>query len=212
MDEIRKIRNRRLAEKVIKGLASRQMTGYYAETKEEALAKALELIPEGVSVSWGGAKSAGEIGLLDAVKNGSYTVYDRADAKDAEEKKLIVQKAFGCDWFIAGSNAVTEDGILVNLDGNSNRVACIAYGPEHVLMIVGMNKIAKDVDAAIYRVRNEAAPINAQRFPINTPCKVTGSCANCKSADSICCNFLITRLENHPGRMHVILVNEELGF
>ena len=107
---------------------------------------------------------------------------------------------------------MTEDGILGNIDGNSNRVACIAYGPEHVLMIVGMNKIAKDVDAAIYRVRNEAAPINAQRFPINTPCKVTGSCANCKSADSICCNFLITRLENHPGRMHVILVNEELGF
>ena len=212
MDEMRKIRNRRLAEKVIKGLASRHMTGYYAETKEEALAKALELIPEGASVSWGGAKSAGEIGLLDAVKNGSYTVYDRADAKDAEEKKLIVQKAFGCDWFIAGSNAVTEDGILVNLDGNSNRVACIAYGPEHVLMIVGMNKIAKDVDAAIYRVRNEAAPINAQRFPINTPCKVTGSCANCKSADSICCNFLITRLERHPERMHVILVNDELGF
>ena len=128
MDEMRKTRNRLLAEKVIKGLASRHMTGYYAETKEEALAKALELIPEGASVSWGGAKSAGEIGLLDAVKNGSYTVYDRADAKDAEEKKLIVQKAFGCDWFIAGSNAVTEDGILVNLDGNSNRVACIAYG------------------------------------------------------------------------------------
>ena len=212
MDEMRKIRNRRLAEKVIKGLASRHMTGYYAETREEALAKALELIPEGASISWGGAKSAGEIGLLDAVKNGSYTVYDRADAKDEEERKLIVQKAFGCDWFIAGSNAVTEDGILVNLDGNSNRVACIAYGPEHVLMIVGMNKIAKDVDAAIYRVRNEAAPINAQRFPINTPCKVTGSCANCKSADSICCNFLITRLERHPERMHVILVNDELGF
>ena len=212
MDEMRKIRNRRLAEKVIKGLASRQMTGYYAETREEALAKALELIPEGASISWGGAKSAGEIVLLDAVKNGSYTVYDRADAKDEEERKLIVQKAFGCDWFIAGSNAVTEDGILVNLDGNSNRVACIAYGPEHVLMIVGMNKIAKDVDAAIYRVRNEAAPINAQRFPINTPCKVTGSCANCKSADSICCNFLITRLERHPERMHVILVNDELGF
>jgi hypothetical protein len=79
-------------------------------------------------------------------------------------------------------------------------------------MIVGMNKIAKDLDAAMYRVRNEAAPINAQRFPINTPCKVTGSCARCKSEDSICCNFLITRLERHPDRMHVILVNDELGF
>ena len=212
MDEMRKTRNRLLAEKVIKGLKSRHMTGYFAETKEEALAKALELIPEGASISWGGAKSAGEIGLLDSVREGNYTVFDRDKAATPEEKKEVIQKAFGCDWFIAGSNAVTEDGILVNLDGNSNRVACIAYGPEHVLMIVGMNKIAKDVDAAIYRVRNEAAPINAQRFPIETPCKATGSCANCKSPDSICCNFLITRLERHPERMHVILVNEDLGF
>ena len=156
--------------------------------------------------------SASEIGLLDAVKKGNYTVYDRADAKTEEERKEIVQKAFGCDWFISGTNAITEDGILVNLDGNSNRVACLAYGPEHVVIIAGMNKVTKDVDAAIYRVRNEAAPINAQRFPIDTPCKLTGSCANCKSPDSICCNFLITRIERHPGRMHVILVNDELGF
>lgn len=212
MDEMRRTRNSLLAAKVIKGLESRRISGYFAETKEEALKKALELITEGSSISWGGAMSASEIGLLDAVKKGNYTVYDRADAKTEEERKEIVQKAFGCDWFISGTNAITEDGILVNLDGNSNRVACLAYGPEHVVIIAGMNKVTKDVGAAIYRVRNEAAPINAQRFPIDTPCKLTGSCANCKSPDSICCNFLITRIERHPGRMHVILVNDELGF
>ncbi len=212
MEEMRKTRNSLLAAKVIKGLESRRMAGYFAETKEEALKKALELIPEGASISWGGATSASEIGLLEAVKKGGYTAYDRADAKDEEEKKAIVLKAFGCDWFISGTNAITEDGILVNLDGNSNRVACLAYGPEHVVIIAGMNKVVKDVDAAIYRVRNEAAPINAQRFPINTPCKLNGACGNCKSPDSICCQLLITRLERHPGRVHVILVNDELGF
>ncbi|MBO6166670.1 MAG: lactate utilization protein [Eubacterium sp.] len=212
MEEMRKTRNSLLAAKVIKGLESRHMAGYFVETKEEALKKALELIPEGSSISWGGATSASEIGLLEAVKKGNYTVYDRADAKDEEEKKAIVLKAFGCDWFISGTNAITEDGILVNLDGNSNRVACLAYGPEHVIIIAGMNKVAKDVDAAIYRVRNEAAPINAQRFPINTPCKLNGACGNCKSPDSICCQMLITRLEHHPGRVHVILVNDSLGF
>ena len=212
MDEMRCIRNRLLSEKIIKGLVSRQMMGYFTESKEEALKKALELIPEGASISWGGAHSAEEIGLLSAVKNGNYTVYDRADAKNEEEKKAVVQKAFGCDWFISGTNAITEDGILVNVDGNSNRVACLAYGPEHVIMIVGMNKVTRDVEAAIKRVRNEAAPINAQRFPINTPCKKTGSCADCKSVDTICCQMLITRFEHHPGRVHVILVNDELGF
>ena len=212
MDEMRRIRNSLLSEKIIKGLESRQIKGYYTESREEARKKALELISEGASVSWGGALSASEIGLLEAVKNGKYTVYDRADAKNEEEKKEIVRKAFGCDWFISGTNAITEDGILVNLDGNSNRVACLAYGPEHVIMIVGMNKVVRDVDEAVYRVRNEAAPINAQRFPINTPCKKTGSCMDCKSADTICCQMLITRFERHPGRVHVILVNDELGF
>ena len=107
---------------------------------------------------------------------------------------------------------MTEDGILVNIDGNSNRVAAIAYGPKNVVMIVGMNKIAKDVDSALSRARNIAAPTNAQRFPLDTPCKMNGSCANCKSRDTICCEFLITRYSRHANRFHIILVNEELGF
>lgn len=207
-----KTRNRLLADKVLKGLESRNMCGYYAETKEDALQKALELIPEGSTISWGGSASISEIGLRDAVLNGNYTVYNRDVCTTAEEKREIEMKAFGCDYFLCSSNAMTEDGILVNIDGHSNRVAAIAYGPRHIVMIVGMNKIAKDIDSAISRARNIAAPTNAQRFPVDTPCKINGSCVDCKSRDTICCEFLITRYSRHVNRIHVILVNEDLGF
>lgn len=211
MDQNIYTRNELLAQKVIKGLESRNMSGYYAKTKEEALQKALELIPEGSSIGWGGSASIAEIGLKDVVCNGNYTVYNR-DTCSPEEKRQTELKIFGCDYFLCSSNAVTEDGILINIDGNSNRVAAIAYGPQHVVMIVGMNKIAKDENAALLRARNIAAPSNAQRFPIDTPCKKTGSCVNCLSKDTICCEFLITRFSRHPGRFHIILVNEDLGY
>ena len=211
MDQNIYTRNELLAQKVIKGLESRNMSGYYAKTKEEALQKALELIPEGSSIGWGGSASIAEIGLKDAVCNGNYTVYNR-DTCLPEEKRQTELKIFGGDYFLCSSNAVTEDGILINIDGNSNRVAAIAYGPQHVVMIVGMNKIAKDENAALLRARNIAAPSNAQRFPIDTPCKKTGSCVNCLSKDTICCEFLITRYSRHAGRFHIILVNEDLGY
>ena len=212
MNENRKIRNELLAQQIIKGLKSRHMNGYYAESKEAALDMALKMIPEGSTIGWGGSMSIAEVGLKQAVIDGNYTVFDRTITTDPAERKAIDQKVFGCDYYLTSTNAITEDGILVNLDGNSNRVASIAYGPEHVIMIVGMNKVARDVDAAIYRVRNEAAPVNCQRFKKPTPCTSTGACGNCKSPDSICCNFLITRLERHPDRIHVILVNDSLGF
>ena len=110
------------------------------------------------------------------------------------------------------ANAMTEDGVIVNIDGNANRVSAIAQGPKKVLFIVGMNKICDDVDGALKRARNVAAPTNAQRFGLDTPCAKTGSCMNCKSPDTICCQFLITRYSKHPGRIHVILVNDNLGF
>ena len=212
MDNNITTRNQMLAQKVIKGLESRNMTGYYAETKEEALKKALEIIPKGSSIGWGGSVSIAEIGLKEAVCNGDYTVFNRDVCATPEEKREVELKVFGSDYFLCSSNAITEDGILVNIDGNSNRVAAIAYGPLHVVMIVGMNKVAKDIDSALSRARNIAAPINAQRFPLDTPCKKNGSCANCKSMDTICCEFLITRFSRHAGRIHVILVNEELGY
>ena len=205
-------RNRLLAQTVIRGLQSRNMEGYYAETKEEALKKALELIPEGASVSWGGSMSMMEIGLHDALMKGNYQKQPREEAKTPEEKKAAERFAYSADYFISSSNAVTEDGILINIDGNANRVSAIAYGPEHVLMIVGMNKIARDTDAAMSRARNVAATCNTQRFPIKTPCRTTGACADCKTPDTICCQFLMTRYSKHPGRIQVILVNDDLGF
>ncbi len=202
-------RNELLAQKVIKGLESRNMTGYYAATKEEALKKALEIIPEGSKVGMGGAMSAHEIGLVEAIKNGNYDFIDR-DATD--DKRAAMLATYDADFFLSSANAMTEDGVIVNIDGNSNRVSSIAQGPKHVLFIVGMNKICDDVDGAMKRARNVAAPINAQRFGLSTPCAKTGSCMNCKSPDTICCQFLITRFSRHKDRIHVILVNDNLGF
>ena len=202
-------RNQLLAQKVIHGLHSRNMTGYYAGTREEALKTALSLIPEGSSVTMGGGMSVHEIGLVDALKTGPYNFIDR-DA--CEDKRVAMLAAYDADVFLSSANAMTEDGILVNIDGNSNRVSAIAQGPRKVIFIVGMNKVCDDVDGAMKRARNVAAPINAQRFGLSTPCSKTGSCMNCKSPDTICCQFLITRFSRHAGRIHVILVNDNLGF
>ena len=202
-------RNELLAQKVIKGLESRNMTGYYAENREEALKIALGLIPEGSSVSMGGAISAFEIGLVDALKNGNYNFIDRTTFADRRDAAIA---AYSADVFLSSVNAMTEDGVLVNIDGNSNRVSAIAYGPKKIVMIVGINKVCADVDSAMKRARNVAAPTNAQRFGLNTPCSKTGACANCKSPDTICCQFLITRYSRHEGRINVIIVNDSLGF
>ena len=202
-------RNDLLAERVINGLQSRNMTGYYARTKEEALRTALKLIPEGSSISMGGAMSVHEIGLSEALKTDKYNFIDR-DA--TEDKRAAMLAGYDADIFLSSCNAMTEDGILINIDGNANRVSCIAQGPKKVIFIVGMNKVCIDVDAALKRARNVAAPINAQRFGLSTPCSKTGTCFDCKSPSTICCQFLITRYSRHPGRIHVILVNDELGF
>ncbi len=202
-------RNELLAQKVIKGLASRNMTGYYAASKEEAKELALSLIPEGSSIAMGGAMSAHEIGLVDAVKGENYRFIDRDKATD---KRAAMLAAYDADIFLASANAMTEDGILVNIDGNANRVSAIAQGPRKVVLIVGMNKVCSDLDGAMKRARNVAAPINAQRFGLSTPCTKLGACMDCKSPDTICCQFLITRFSRHKDRIHVILVNDNLGF
>ena len=207
-DNIRK-RNMLLAQKVIKGLQSRNMAGYYAATREEARSLALSLIPEESTVTMGGGMSVHEIGLTDALKAGNYQFIDR---DDYEDKRAAMLLAYDADVFLSSANAITEDGVLVNIDGNANRVSAIAQGPRKVVFIVGMNKVCDDVDGAMKRARNVAAPINAQRFGLSTPCAKTGSCMNCKSPDTICCQFLITRYSKHKDRIHVILVNDALGF
>lgn len=209
MNEMITKRNELLAQKVIKGLESRNMSGYYAKDKEAALEIALGLIEEGSTVTMGGAMSAHEIGLVEALKNGNYNFIDRDKATD---KRAAMLAAYDADVFLSSANAMTEDGVMVNIDGNSNRVSAIAQGPKKVVFIVGMNKVCSDVDSAMKRARNVAAPINAQRFGLSTPCAKTGACMNCKSPDTICCQFLITRYSRHQGRIHVVLVNDNLGF
>lgn len=209
MDETISQRNERLARKVVKGLASRNMEGFYSPTKEAALAQALSLIPEGSSVAMGGCASAREIGLVDALKRGNWHFVDRDAIAD---KRAAMLAAYDADVFLTSANAMSEDGVIVNIDGNANRVSAIAQGPRKVLFVVGMNKVCADVDSALKRARSVAAPINAQRFGLSTPCAKTGACANCKSPDTICCQFLITRFSRHPGRIQVVLVNDALGF
>lgn len=206
------MRNEVLGARVVKALESRNMEAYYVKSKEEALKKALELIPEGSSISWGGCMSAEEIGLLDAVRSGNYEVLDRGTKKTREEQEEVMHQAFNCDVFLGSANALSEDGILVNIDGNANRVAAYSYGPKSVLLIVGMNKVVKTEADAMSRAKNEAAPINAQRFGIDTPCVKNGTCFDCKSPQCICCQILITRYSKVPKRTKVILVDEVLGF
>ncbi|MCI7276422.1 MAG: lactate utilization protein [Lachnospiraceae bacterium] len=208
MDENVRKRNEKLARTVIKGLQSRNMSGYYAADKEGAVKQALELIGEGSTVTMGGCASAHEIGLIKALEEGNYHYIDRATLAPRES----LMAAYDSDVFLSSANAMTSDGIMINIDGNSNRVSCIAQGPHKVVFIVGMNKVCSDLDEAMKRARNVAAPANAQRFDIKTPCKETGKCFDCKSPDTICCQFLITRYSRHKDRIHVILVNDTLGF
>ena len=202
------MRNEKLAQVVIKGLQSRNMSGYYAASREDAVKQALELIGEGSTVTMGGCQSAHEIGLIEALEAGNYNYIDRSKL----DARAGLMAAYDADVFLSSANAITSDGIMVNIDGNSNRVSCIAQGPRKVVFIVGMNKVCSDLDEAMKRARNVAAPANAQRFDVKTPCKETGKCFDCKSPDTICCQFLITRYSRHAGRIHVILVNDTLGF
>lgn len=210
--DVRKMRNEALGRRVVKALEARNMEAYYAATREEAVRRALELIPEGSTINMGGSASVRECGLIDAVCSGNYIFYDRDRAETPEEKTEIALKAFTCDWYLGSVNAMTEDGVIVNVDGNANRIAAYAFGPKNVLLIVGMNKVVKTEEDAMHRARNEAAPINAQRFGIDTPCVKNGSCFDCKSPECICCQIMITRFSRIPKRIKVILVDENLGF
>ena len=204
-------RNRLLGEKVVKALKSRFFDAYYCETQEQSVIKALSLIPEKSTVTWGGSKTIRDIGLTAAVKSGNYIAYDR-DEIPQSERADFVREHFFSDVYLTSTNALTQDGILFNIDGVGNRVASMIYGPKNVIVIVGINKIVKDIDDAVSRARNTAAPINAQRFDIKTPCKATGQCADCKSPDCICSYLVATRLCNPKYKIKVIIVGDYLGF
>ncbi len=206
-------RNQLRAQQLIQALKQRNMEASYAATKEEALEQALAWIPEGSCIGWGGSVSIDAIGLKDAVRQGNYRVIDRDTAANAEEKEAMYRRILAdCDYFLTSTNAISQDGVLVNIDGTANRLAAMCYGPRHVLYIVGMNKVVATAEDALHRARNEAAPINAMRFGLKTPCSKTGCCYDCKSPDTVCCQILFTRFNHTPGRVKVILVDDSLGY
>ena len=196
---------------VAEAMKKRGFDAYYVSTAEEARAKALELIPEGSTVSWGGSVTIDQIGLKQAVIEGGYEVINRDEAKTPEEKTEFMRKGLTCDVFLMSANAVSEDGQMVNIDGNGNRVAALCFGPKEVIVIAGMNKVAGSLEEAYVRARRFAAPVNAQRFDFETPCSKTGMCADCLSLQCICSQMVVTR-RTSSGRIKVILVGDDLGF
>lgn len=201
-----------LADNLIKKFNQRQIEGYYCETQEEALSMAKRFLTPGCSISWGGSMTLKEIGLLEDLKSSDYITYDSSLAKTKAEQNELYAKIVLSDYFFMSSNAITLDGQLVNIDGRGNRVACLIAGPKNVIVVAGMNKIVTDVPSAINRIRNMAAPPNANRLNRNTPCAQLGQCTNCLTEDCMCSSIVITRRSNIPNRIKVILVGEELGF
>ena len=212
MDKAERIRNEKLGAGLIKALSLRHFDAYYCASCAEAAEKILSLIPKTDVVSWGGSVTMEALGVIDRVKKGGWRVIDRSTAQSQEEKIEIMRRALLCDTYLTGANAISEDGEIVNVDGNGNRVAAMTFGPKSVIVACGMNKVVKTAEDATSRARNTAAPVNAQRFDICTPCKTTGSCADCKSTDSICSYIVRTRLCKPAGRIKVVLVGETLGF
>lgn len=208
----KEIANQNLANTIIKNMAKKNLEGYYCATSAEAVEKALSLMPEGASVTWGGSMTLTECGLMDALRTANYEIIDRDTAKTPEEARVMYSKQVMADYFLMSTNAITIDGELVNIDGRSNRVSCLCWGPQNVIIIAGMNKVVPDVESAIKRVRNMAAPANCVRLNKNTPCAQTGKCGDCYSQESICSQVLITRRSSAPNRIKVILVGEELGY
>lgn len=206
-------RNSLLAERLIKNLNRRHIEAHYCPTAHEAVNKVNELIADGSSVTWGGSMTVRDMGLPQSLKErGTLNVLDRDTVDDPDEKQLMYLRAFTADVYLSSANAISEDGVIVNIDGNGNRVAAITWGPKKVIFIIGLNKVASTVEAAVARARSTASPINAQRFDINTPCHVDGTCHNCNSADCICSYIHLLRNSRSQGRHVVVLVGENLGY
>lgn len=208
----RKMQYDKAGAKVAEALNKRYFEAYYCSDRAEALEKILELIPQDHVVSWGGAATVDELGVKEALRQRGQAVIDRDTAKDAQERQHMLKQALTCDTFLMGSNAISADGQLVNIDGTGNRVAALCFGPTQVVVVAGMNKVAGDLDGAMRRAREVAAPMNAQRFPLKTPCVANGLCGDCKGPDSICAQIVTTRLCKPAGRIKVVLVGEDLGF
>lgn len=208
----KEIRNGMLAEKMIKNLRRRNFEAFYCPTAAEAVEKVSALIPDGSSVTWGGSMTIRDMGLTKALHERNLHVLDRDLAADRDEAQRIYREAFSCDYYLSSANAISEDGVIVNIDGNGNRVAAITFGPKKVIFVIGLNKVAQDVQSTLARARSTASPINAARFDIKTPCRADGVCHNCNSPESICNYIHFTRNSHPAGRHIVVLVGEEMGY
>ncbi len=201
------------AKSIISALEKRNMNGYFCKDREECVSLILSLIPEKSTISWGGSETIKECGIPSALqKSGKYTVYDRSRYVTPAEQKEFYALAFQSDYFFMSTNAITLDGELINIDGAGNRVSSLIFGPEHVIVVAGMNKVVSTVEEGINRTRNIASPPNTVRLNKNTPCAVTGKCGDCMSPDCICNQLVITRRSRDKERIHVILVDDNLGF
>lgn len=197
-------------ERAMDNLRRNNMEAYYVNTCAEAVELVKGLCPAGQTVSCGGSQTLKECGVLSLLRNGEYKFLDReAPGADADE---IYHKTFSCDTYFMSSNAITETGELYNVDGNSNRVAALLYGPKSVIVLAGYNKVVRNVSAAIQRVREIAAPANACRLKRKTPCTTAGTCCDCKSDERICCNMVISGFQRVTGRIKVVLIGEPLGY
>lgn len=204
---------RETAQKIVNGLKKRNIEGFYCRDKEEALRLILEMVPDGASVSWGGSVTLEQIGLFDGLREKNCGMLDLKDeGKDPAEADRIYQQSVGADFFFMSTNGITENGELVNIDGAGTRLSRMIYGPKHVIIVAGINKISKDVETAIDRIQNEVCPILAVRSGRNTACGNLGRCGNCFTPDTMCCEIVITRKSRQNGRMKLILVGEELGY
>lgn len=201
-----------LIQNVIKKLESRDMEGYYFDSANSAAEYVKKLVIPSSSVAFGGSETLKETGILNLLKNESYTVYDRADAHTPQEARQMYANHTLSDYYFMSSNAITYDGILVNIDGTGNRTACLIHGPQNVIVVAGVNKLINTLDAAIDKVKNIAAPPNAVRLNRNTPCKDFGRCTECLSEDCMCCNIVITRKSYIKGRIKVLLINDSFGY
>jgi len=212
MEDVKRTAHRTTAERIIKKLAIRNMTGHYRDTAAEAVELARDLVEPGQSVTWGGSVSFSESGIKAALEADGHRMIDRSQATTPEEQDAMWREQVGADWFFMGTNAITLGGELVNIDGNANRLALLLHGPKHVCVIAGMNKVVADVESGLKRIRTVTCPLNAARLHTGTPCELAGVCSNCHAEKCMCCQEIITRHSRHDGRIHVILVGEDLGF
>lgn len=198
-----------------KNLRKNNIECYYSDNSQEAKNLIMSLISKEWLIGFGGSTTIKQIGILDELLKGEYSVLNRFKPGISKDEKLYVQRqSLLADLFITGSNAISINGEIVNIDHTGNRVAGMLFGPERVFIIVGINKIVDNLEEAITRAKKTAAPLNAKRAEkeYNPPCLKTACCIECNSDESICCSMVIIKRQSRQGRMTVFVVGEELGF